>query len=87
MIKIKLKKIGNKKNPFYKLIVTDKRNSCNGKFIECIGYFNPINIYKKKNINICEKRLEYWKKIGINISHRIKKIIKIFKINNINNEI
>ncbi|WMC18950.1 MAG: 30S ribosomal protein S16 [Enterobacteriaceae bacterium PSpicST2] len=84
MIRIRLKRVGTKNKPFFQIIIIDKRNSNNGKFIERIGYFNPINKYNYNYINLCEKRIKYWKNLGANISYRVKKIIKIFKKNYIN---
>ncbi|WGS66313.1 30S ribosomal protein S16 [Enterobacteriaceae bacterium ET-AT1-13] len=83
MVKICLKRVGNKNKPFFQIIVIDKRKSNNGKFIENIGYFNPIKNCNCKNINLSEERIKYWKNLGANISYRIKKIIKLYK-NNIN---
>ncbi|WMC20343.1 MAG: 30S ribosomal protein S16 [Enterobacteriaceae bacterium PSpyr] len=76
MIRIRLKRVGRKKKPFYQLIVIDKRRSNNSKFIERIGYFNPLNTYKINNINTFKQRIKYWINLGASISCRVKKIIK-----------
>ncbi|XZR52883.1 MAG: 30S ribosomal protein S16 [Enterobacteriaceae bacterium] len=87
MIKIRLKRVGTKNKPFFQIIVIDKRKSNNGKFIERIGYFNPINNSDIKNLNLFKKRIKYWNNLGAINSCRIKKIIKLFEKNKlINNE-
>ena len=43
MVKIRLKRMGMKKKPFYRLVVTDSRNARDGRFIEEIGYYNPVS--------------------------------------------
>ena len=43
MVKIRLKRMGMKKKPFYRLVVTDSRNCRDGRFIEEIGYYNPVS--------------------------------------------
>lgn len=80
MVKIRLTRKGAKKRPFYQIIVTDSRNARNGKFIEKIGFFNPIEINTNKSINIKIDRLKYWIKNGAQLSNRVNSIIKI--INN-----
>ncbi|WMC19750.1 MAG: 30S ribosomal protein S16 [Enterobacteriaceae bacterium PC38] len=80
MIRIRLKRVGSKKKPFYQLIVIDKRKSNKSKFIERIGYFNPLNTYKINNINVFKKRVKYWINLGATISYRVKNIIKILKL-------
>ena len=43
MVKIRLKRMGMKKEPFYRIVVTDSRNPRDGRFIEEIGYYNPVS--------------------------------------------
>lgn len=77
MVKIRLARYGTKKRPFYKIVVADSRFSRDGRFIENIGYFNPISK------NICEtlkcnlNRIIYWKNKGAQVSERVQKLIKI----------
>lgn len=74
MISIKLKRIGKKKRPFYHLIVTEKSSYINGKYIEKLGYFDPID----NNTNINIDRINYWKGKGAEISKRIQSLIKTY---------
>lgn len=73
MVKIRLTRKGCKNKPFYQIIVTDSRNARDGRFIEKIGFFNPIKIqFSQININ----RVNYWVSKGAKISNRVKYIIK-----------
>ena len=74
MTKIRLSRIGRKKKPFYKIVVTDSRKKRDGGWIESIGYFNPIKA--DRVIKIDEERLEYWLKVGAQMTERVKKLSK-----------
>lgn len=76
MVKIRLARYGNKKRPFYKMVVADSRCSRDGRFIEKLGYFNPLAPSTFK-INLNLERIMYWKSKGAQISERSKKLIKI----------
>ncbi|WP_343183918.1 30S ribosomal protein S16 [Buchnera aphidicola (Ceratovacuna keduensis)] len=80
MIKIRLSRKGSKKKPFYKIIVSDVRFPQNGRFIEKIGHYNPINKNLKKNFYISEERTKFWLKRGAIFSKRVKSIIKKNKL-------
>jgi small subunit ribosomal protein S16 len=58
MVKIRLKRIGMKKQPFYRIVVTDSRSSRDGRFIEEIGYYNPLT--EPVEIKIDQDRAKYW---------------------------
>jgi len=81
MVIIKLKRIGRKKKPFYHIIAIEKLSYINGKYIEKLGYFDPIKKYDMTNINI--KRINYWVSKGADISERVKNIIKKYNKNDI----
>jgi small subunit ribosomal protein S16 len=77
MVKIRLARYGAKKRPFYKMVVADSRCSRNGKFIENIGYFNPIAKGKSEKIKLNLDRIAYWQKKGAQMSARTKKIVQL----------
>ncbi|QTM69178.1 30S ribosomal protein S16 [Buchnera aphidicola (Hormaphis cornu)] len=84
MVKIRLARHGSKKRPFYKIVVADNRFSRNGRFIEKIGYFNPIaNVTNKEqlNLHLNDIRIQYWIKKGAQISNRVKSLLKKIKLN------
>ena len=58
MVKIRLKRLGQKKSPFYRIVVADSRYPRNGRFIEEIGYYNPMTEPAEFNVN-AEKVTEW----------------------------
>ncbi|ACL30194.1 30S ribosomal protein S16 [Buchnera aphidicola str. APS (Acyrthosiphon pisum)] len=76
MVKIRLARYGTKKRPFYKLVVADSRFSRNGRFIERLGYFNPIAKGKSEILKLNLERIEHWTNQGAQMSERTKKLIK-----------
>lgn len=72
MVTIKLKRIGRKKKPFYNIIAIEKLSYIKGKYIEKLGYFDPID----KNTNLNIDRINYWKEKGAEISKRIQSLMK-----------
>ncbi len=58
MVKIRLKRMGMKKQPFYRIVVTDSRSARDGRFIEEIGYYNPLS--EPAEIKIDQDRAKYW---------------------------
>ncbi|QCI17786.1 30S ribosomal protein S16 [Buchnera aphidicola (Acyrthosiphon lactucae)] len=77
MVKIRLARYGTKKRPFYKMVAADSRFSRNGRFIERLGYFNPIAKGKSETIKLDLERIKYWTNQGAQMSERTKKIIKL----------
>ena len=62
MVKIRLKRMGMKKEPFYRIVITDSRNARDGRAIEEIGYYNPVSEPVQLKIN--EERAKYWLSVG-----------------------
>ncbi|WP_343192464.1 30S ribosomal protein S16 [Buchnera aphidicola (Taiwanaphis decaspermi)] len=79
MVVIRLARHGSKKKPFYKIMVADKRFACNGRFIEKVGFFNPLINKSSKKLYINIERISYWIKNGALMSDRVKSLIKINK--------
>ncbi|URJ30190.1 30S ribosomal protein S16 [Blochmannia endosymbiont of Camponotus sp.] len=79
MVRIRLARGGYKKAPFYHVVVTDSRNARDGRFIERIGFFNPINFRNNRNLHISIKRVQYWLHKGASPSKRVLKLIKIYE--------
>lgn len=80
MIKIRLSRHGAKKKPFYKIIVADIRSPRNGKFIEKIGFFNPLSKKKAEKIKFSIKKVIFWINKGAQISRTVKNLMKKEKI-------
>lgn len=69
---IRLTKMGRKKKPFYRIVVTDSRKKRDGGWIEAIGYYNPLA--QPAVVKFDTQRLEYWKGVGAKMSERVSKL-------------
>lgn len=74
MVKIRLKRIGAKKNPFYRIVVADVKSPRDGKFIEEIGFYDPHK--EPATVNVKEERLQYWIKNGAQPTSTVKILLK-----------
>ena len=73
-VKIRLKRMGAKKAPFYRVIVADERSPRDGKFIDEIGYYNPLR--DPAEINIDTAKAEKWLNDGAQPTETVKSILK-----------
>ena len=76
MVTIRLSRGGAKKRPFYHLTVTDSRNARDGRFIERVGFFNPLARGQEERLRVDTDRVEYWKSQGATLSERVAKLVK-----------
>jgi small subunit ribosomal protein S16 len=76
MVTIRLARGGAKKRPFYHVVVTDSRSPRDGRFIERIGFFNPIATGQEQQLNINRERLAYWLTQGAKASERVASLVK-----------
>ncbi|HDY82954.1 MAG TPA: 30S ribosomal protein S16 [Halieaceae bacterium] len=76
MVTIRLARGGSKKRPFYHLTVTDSRNARNGRFIERVGFFNPLARGQEERLRVDNDRIEYWRGQGAQLSDRVAKLVK-----------
>lgn len=76
MVVIRLSRGGSKKRPFYSLIVTDSRNARDGRFIERVGFFNPIARGGETRLQVNNERVDYWVAQGAQLSDRVKGLVK-----------
>lgn len=76
MVSIRLARGGSKKRPFYHVTVADSRDARNGRYIERLGFFNPIARGQEERLRIDNERLAYWKGQGANVSDRVSKLVK-----------
>jgi len=77
MVSIRLSRAGAKKRPFYHLVVTDSRNRRDGRYIERVGYFNPVGTAKEENLRIDIERVDYWLGQGAKASERVQDLLKV----------
>jgi small subunit ribosomal protein S16 len=76
MVSIRLSRSGAKKRPFYHIVVTDSRNRSGGRFIERLGFFNPVASGKDESLRLDFVRAKYWLSTGAQPSERVAKLIK-----------
>jgi len=76
MVVIRLSRGGAKKRPFYNLVVADSRNRRDGRFVERIGYYNPMAAASEIAFTMKSDRLNYWKEQGAQISPAVCRLIK-----------
>jgi small subunit ribosomal protein S16 len=77
MVVIRLSRGGAKKRPFYHVVVADKHRSRDGRFIERLGYFNPIAAGKDIRLKLDIERVQHWVAHGAQPSDRVKHLIKV----------
>lgn len=76
MVVIRLSRGGSKKRPFYHLTVADQRNPRDGRFIERVGFFNPVARGQEERLRIDRERVEYWVSKGAQPSERVAGLLK-----------
>lgn len=76
MVSIRLSRGGSKKRPFYHLSVTDSRNARDGRFIERIGFFNPLARGQEERLRIDQERASFWLSNGAQASQRVSQLLK-----------
>ena len=76
MVKIRLSRGGAKKKPFYHITVSDSRKSRDGRYIERIGFFNPMARGQEERLRLDLERMAYWQTQGAQISPRVSTLAK-----------
>ena len=74
--KIRLKRIGRRNRPFYRIIIIDSRKRRDGSAIEQVGWYNPIESNKEKNYILKEDRILEWLKLGAQVTDPVNKLMK-----------
>jgi ribosomal protein S16 len=76
MVTIRMSRGGAKKRPFYHIVVTDSRNRRDGRYIERIGFFNPVATGGEVRLRIDSARAAHWAGQGAQISERVAQLLK-----------
>ncbi|MCI0653999.1 MAG: 30S ribosomal protein S16 [Methylococcaceae bacterium] len=76
MVTIRLSRGGAKKRPFYHLVVADSRSRRDGRYIERVGFFNPIAKGGEERLRLNDERIEYWRSQGAQLTERVASLIK-----------
>lgn len=76
MVIVRLARGGSKKRPFYSINVCDSRCRRDGRFIERIGYYNPMAAGQAVRLNVNQERLAYWQSQGAQLSETVTRLVK-----------
>jgi small subunit ribosomal protein S16 len=76
MVTIRLARGGAKKRPFYHITVADSRKARNKRFIERVGFFNPLARGAEERLRIDFERISYWRGHGAQVSDRVLSLLK-----------
>jgi small subunit ribosomal protein S16 len=72
LVSIRLARGGKKKKPFYRIVAADSRSPRDGRFLEILGYYNPV--VEPKDLKIKTERVEYWISVGAKMSQTVKNL-------------
>jgi small subunit ribosomal protein S16 len=76
MVIIRLARGGAKKRPFFNIIVTDSHNRRDGRFIERIGFYNPIAGEGEEGLRLAQDRISFWQQRGAKLSDTVAGLVK-----------
>lgn len=76
MVTIRLARAGAKKRPFYHIVAADSRSPRDGRYIERLGYFNPIASGREQKLSLEQERVDYWLSQGARPSERVAGLIR-----------
>ena len=76
MVTIRLARGGAKKKPFYHITVSDSRRARDGRFIERIGFFNPVARGQEERLRLDLDRMAYWQSQGAQVSDKVSRLAK-----------
>ncbi len=75
MVVIRLARGGAKRRPFFNIVVTDSRNRRDGRFVERLGFYNPVASGNAESLRIAQDRLSYWCGVGAQVSPTVQRLI------------
>lgn len=79
MVVIRLARGGSKKRPFYSIVAADSRSRRDGRFIERIGFYNPVAAGAEEPYRIAQDRLTYWEGVGAQVSPAVARLVALSK--------
>ncbi|MGD1992091.1 MAG: 30S ribosomal protein S16 [Anaerolineae bacterium] len=74
MVKIRLRRVGARKQPSYRIVVTDSRSPRDGRFIEAIGFYNPRT--EPETVEYQEDRMLYWLSVGAQPTEAVARMVE-----------
>lgn len=75
MVVIRLARGGAKARPFFNIVVADKRTRRDGRFIERVGFYNPVATGGEEGLRVAQDRLSYWKSVGAQASPTVERLL------------
>jgi small subunit ribosomal protein S16 len=76
MVVIRLSRGGSKGRPFFNIVVADKRDRRDGRFIERLGFYNPLAAATEEGLRVAQDRLTYWQGVGAQASPTVERLLK-----------
>lgn len=76
MVVIRLARGGSKKRPFYNVVATDSRNRRDGRFVERVGFYNPVAKESEEGLRFSLERVQYWVSNGAQLSPVVDRLVK-----------
>ncbi|MEO1998780.1 MAG: 30S ribosomal protein S16 [Planctomycetaceae bacterium] len=80
-VRIRMKRLGRRHRPFYRVCVMDSRKPRNGRAIEEVGHYDPMVRDKAQRVELKLDRIDYWLSVGAQPSHKVAVLIKKVKLN------
>lgn len=77
MVVIRLARGGAKKRPFYNIVVADARNRRDGRFIERVGFYNPVASGAAEGLRVSMDRINYWAGVGAQLSPAVTRLVDV----------
>ncbi len=76
MVIIRLSRGGSKNRPFFNVVVADSRNRRDGRFLERVGFYNPIATEGQEALRLQMERIAHWQEKGAQLSETVSKLVK-----------
>ena len=76
MVRIRLKRFGRRNRPYYRLCVMDQRTARNGKAIEELGFYDPIERDQAKSVKLNAERVKYWLGVGAQATETVHGLLR-----------
>ena len=78
MVVIRLARGGAKRRPFFNIVATDSRSARDGRFIERVGFYNPVAAGGEVRFRVAQDRLSHWTGVGARVSPTVARLLKEF---------
>lgn len=75
-VRLRLKRMGRRHRPFYRITAVDQRKKRDGRVIEELGYYDPVNADQSKQVKLASERIAYWLSVGAQPSDTVRNLIK-----------